>query len=97
MTKRAVDVSIERFETAVVFNIAHGASRDDLLAALPAGGARSALDCALWDLEAKQAGKPVWQLVGQPAPKPLVTAYTISFGEPAAMAAAARAPAPMNC
>lgn len=68
-----------------------GASRLDLLAHLPAGGARKALDCALWDLEAKLAGKPVWQLLGLPPPKPLTTAYTISLGEPAAMEAAARA------
>jgi L-Ala-D/L-Glu epimerase len=68
-----------------------GASRADLLAHLPAGGARKALDCALWDLEAKLAGQPVWQLIGLPAPKPLLTAYTISLGEPAAMEAAARA------
>jgi len=71
--------------------VEEGASRADLLAHLPAGGARKALDCALWDLEAKLAGKPVWQLIGLPAPKPLLTAYTISLGEPAAMEAAARA------
>ena len=70
-----------------------GASRHDLLAAMPAGGARKALDCALWDLEAKLAGKPVWQLIGLPEPKPLLTAYTISLGEPDAMEAAARAAA----
>ena len=68
-----------------------GASRADLLTAMPAGGARKALDCALWDLEAKLAGKPVWQLIGLPRPKPLLTAYTISLGEPATMEAAARA------
>jgi L-Ala-D/L-Glu epimerase len=73
--------------------IEDGASRHDLLTALPAGGARKALDCALWDLEAKLAGKPVWQLIGLPEPKPLLTAYTISLGEPAAMEAAARAAA----
>jgi L-Ala-D/L-Glu epimerase len=73
--------------------VADGASRHDLLAAMPAGGARKALDCALWDLEAKLAGKPVWQLVGLPEPKPLLTAFTISLGELSAMEAAARAAA----
>ncbi len=68
-----------------------GASRADLLAAMPSGGARKALDCALWDLEAKRAGKPVWKLIGLPRPKPLLTAYTISLGDPGAMEAAARA------
>lgn len=68
-----------------------GASRLDLLTAMPAGGARKALDCALWDLEAKLAGKPVWQLIGLPEPKPLLTAYTISLGDPGAMESAARA------
>ncbi len=68
-----------------------GGSRADLLDAMPAGGARKALDCALWDLEAKLAGKPVWQLLGLPRPKPLLTAYTISLGEPEVMEAAARA------
>lgn len=68
-----------------------GASRADLLIAMPAGGARKALDCALWDLEAKLAGRPIWHLLGLPRPKPLLTAYTISLGEPEVMEAAARA------
>jgi L-Ala-D/L-Glu epimerase len=55
---------------------------------LPPGAARNALDCALWDLEAKAAGKPLWQLAGlAAAPKPLQTAFTISLGEPATMEA----------
>lgn len=58
--------------------------------ALPAGAARCALDCALWDLEAKRTGRPVWQLAGLPAPKPVETALTISLAEPAAMAEAAK-------
>ncbi len=68
-----------------------GVDHAGLQALLPAGGARKALDCALWDLEAKQAGKRVWEMIGLPSPHPLVTAYTISLGEPAAMEAAARA------
>jgi L-alanine-DL-glutamate epimerase-like enolase superfamily enzyme len=55
---------------------------------LPAGAARNALDCALWDLEAKAAGMPLWQLAGlAAAPKPLQTAFTISLGEPDIMQA----------
>ena len=67
------------------------ADRDALPRLLPAGAARNALDCALWDLEAKRRKIPVWQLAGLPPPKHLVTAYTISLGAPAAMAEAARA------
>jgi L-alanine-DL-glutamate epimerase-like enolase superfamily enzyme len=58
---------------------------------LPPGAARNALDCALWDLEAKRSGKRAWQLAGVQAPAPLLTAYTLSVGDPAAMAAAAKA------
>jgi L-alanine-DL-glutamate epimerase-like enolase superfamily enzyme len=69
--------------------IADGATRVDLLTLMPAGAARNALDAALWDIEAKQAGRRVWQMLGLPAPRPLLTAYTISLGDPATMAAAA--------
>jgi L-Ala-D/L-Glu epimerase len=49
---------------------------------LPKGAARNALDCALWDLAVLQTGRPLWQLAGlASAPKPLVTAFTISLGE----------------
>jgi L-alanine-DL-glutamate epimerase-like enolase superfamily enzyme len=58
--------------------------------ALPPGAARCAVDCALWDLAAKQAGKPVWQLAGLPAPRPVETAVTISLAAPDEMAEAAR-------
>jgi L-alanine-DL-glutamate epimerase-like enolase superfamily enzyme len=54
---------------------------------MPAGAARNALDCALWDLEAKRAGQRAWTLIGAAAPKPLKTAFTISLGSPDAMAA----------
>ncbi|MGI8527071.1 MAG: N-acetyl-D-Glu racemase DgcA [Pseudolabrys sp.] len=56
---------------------------------MPAGAARNALDCALWDLAAKQAGKPAYELAGLGAPAALVTAFTISLGTPDDMAAAA--------
>ncbi len=69
--------------------VAAGASRADLLGLMPAGAARNALDAALWDLEAKKSGRRVWQTLGLPQPRPLLTAYTISLGDPATMAAAA--------
>lgn len=55
---------------------------------LPPGAARNALDCALWDLEAKASGLPLWQLAGlTQVPRPLQTAFTISLGDPAKMEA----------
>ncbi len=62
-----------------------GASREDVQTLLPPGGARNALDCALWDLECKKAGETIWQLLGM-APKPLVTVATIGMGSPEEMA-----------
>src|ERR1700730_3224293 len=70
--------------------LARGVGRAELQQLLPAGAARNALDCAFWDLEAKRSGRPVHELAGLPAPKPLVPAYTISLGPPDAMAQAAR-------
>jgi len=67
-----------------------GISRTALQEALPAGAARNAVDCALWDLEAKTAGKRVWEMIGQPQPGPEITAFTLSLGEPEAMEASAR-------
>ena len=52
---------------------------------LPPGAARNALDCALWDLEAKRANKPAWQLAGLPRPTGVATAYTIGLDTPGAM------------
>lgn len=66
-----------------------GASRQDLLALLPAGAARNAVDCALWDLEAKKTRKSLAALAGMPAPKPMITAYTLSLGTPESMREAA--------
>lgn len=60
-------------------------TRADLQAALPAGAARNAVDCALWDWEAKKAGKRVWELAGLPAPEPVLTAYTLSLDTPLKM------------
>ncbi len=70
-----------------------GADRRELAAALPAGAARNALDCALWDLEAKRRREPVWRLAGLPEPRPVLTAYTLSLDTPERMAEAARAAA----
>ncbi|TDE36222.1 N-acetyl-D-Glu racemase DgcA [Antarcticimicrobium sediminis] len=60
-------------------------TRAALQGLLPAGAARNAVDCALWDLEAKSAGKRVWELAGLPAPGPEITAYTLSLDTPEAM------------
>ncbi|MCK0196865.1 dipeptide epimerase [Ancylobacter sp. 6x-1] len=73
--------------------LAAGLDRKGLQHRLPPGAARNALDCAFWDLAAKQAGMPVHVLAGLPAPVPVTTAYTISLGTPEAMAQAARAAA----
>lgn len=67
-----------------------GMGREDLQQRLPAGAARNALDCALWDLEAKTSGQPVWQLAGLDEPKPVVTAFTLSLDTPANMRASAQ-------
>jgi len=64
-------------------------SRFDLYDLLPAGAARNAVDCALWDLEAKRAVKPVWELAGLEVPGPEITAYTLSLDTPEVMKAQA--------
>ncbi|MCC6470446.1 MAG: dipeptide epimerase [Alphaproteobacteria bacterium] len=66
-----------------------GIDRARLQQIMKPGAARNAVDCALWDLEAKRSGTPAWKLAGLPAPKPVVTAYTLSLGEPEAMGRAA--------
>jgi len=68
-----------------------GPSREDLRTILPPGGARNAVDAALWELEAARTGRPVWALAGLDAPpRPIVTTFTVSADTPAAMAAVAR-------
>ncbi len=64
-------------------------TRETLPDLLPAGAARNAVDCALWDLEAKRRGCRVWELAGLPAPGPEITAYTLSLDSPDAMQAQA--------
>lgn len=78
---------------SVAASVAAGADRAALQGLLPAGAARNAVDCALWDLEAKSSGVRAWDLIGMPAPDGIVTAYTLSLDEPARMADAARAAA----
>jgi L-alanine-DL-glutamate epimerase-like enolase superfamily enzyme len=77
--------------TALAAPVAAGMGREKLASLLPPGAARNAIDCAFWDLEAKRAGKPAYQLAGLPAPRPAITAFTISLDTPEAMAEAARA------
>jgi L-Ala-D/L-Glu epimerase len=67
-----------------------GVTLDSLQALLPAGGARNALDCALWDLRAKIERRPVWQLAGLDEPRPLLTSFTCGADTPQRMAARAR-------
>jgi len=74
---------------ALAPELARGLDRTALQAILPPGAARNALDCALWDMAAKRAGRPVHELLGLAPPGPCVTAYTISLDTPDAMAAAA--------
>jgi len=69
--------------------LAEGIDRQALAKAMPAGAARNALDCALWDLEAKTAGVPAAAIAGAERLRPLTTAFTLSLGTPAEMAAAA--------
>ncbi|HET6523553.1 dipeptide epimerase [Sphingopyxis sp.] len=69
--------------------IARGIGHADSARLFPAGGARNAFDCALWDLQAKRMGLPVWQLLGIAPPAPLLTTYTIGSDTPDGMAAKA--------
>ena len=75
--------------TAQIEGLPAGIDRVALQEALPAGAARNAVDCALWDLEAKMAGQRAWDLAGLSAPGPEVTAYTLSLDTPDKMEAQA--------
>ncbi|KGM89541.1 L-alanine-DL-glutamate epimerase [Roseovarius mucosus DSM 17069] len=75
--------------TAQIEGLTGTVTRAALYDLLPAGAARNAVDCALWDLEAKRAGCRVWDLAGLPAPGPEITAYTLSLDTPEAMQAQA--------
>jgi L-alanine-DL-glutamate epimerase-like enolase superfamily enzyme len=77
-----MESEIERCRVA----IEAGVDRAALRGLLPAGGARNALDCALWELESRRDGVPVWKLAGAPRPQPLVTTFTIPADDPADVA-----------
>ena len=76
---------------AIRARIEAGIDRESLQRLLPTGGARNAVDCALWDLEAKLTGRPAWQIAGLEPPRPLLTAFTVGANEPEKMASDARA------
>lgn len=85
-----VDSVIAQIE-GVSAAVAGGVDREGLLGLLPAGAARNAVDCALWDLEAKSRGLPAWQIAGlDAAPQPVTTVYTLSVDTPDAMGEAAK-------
>jgi L-alanine-DL-glutamate epimerase-like enolase superfamily enzyme len=67
-----------------------GIDRAQLQQLLPPGGARNALDCALWELAARRSGHPVWELAELDPPQPLVTTFTLGAEAPARMAEGAR-------
>jgi L-alanine-DL-glutamate epimerase-like enolase superfamily enzyme len=79
---REVLASIERLRPS----IEAGISRQELQHLLPSGPARNAVDCALWDLDAKLTGRRAWELAGVALDSPLTTAYTISLASPREMA-----------
>jgi len=88
-TVASISAQIEDVATA----IRNGIGREELLKLMPFGGARNAIDCALWDLEAKISGKSIWELTGI-SPKPVTTVFTIGIEDsPEKMAANARAAA----
>lgn len=65
-------------------------SREELQSRLPGGGARNAIDCALWDMEAKRSGRRAWQMAGMETVRPLTTSITLSVDDPEKMAESAR-------
>jgi L-alanine-DL-glutamate epimerase-like enolase superfamily enzyme len=79
---------------AVRADIEGGITRAKLRDILPAGGARNAVDAALWDLEAKQSAEPAWRIANLPAPRAIPTTYTVGADTPERMAAVARSYAP---
>lgn len=85
-TARSVIEQIEGVREA----IQNGMSRKDLQDTMPAGAARNALDCAMWDLEAKSCGRSVWEMAGISKPRGRETAFTLSIDKPGEMAEAAK-------
>lgn len=87
-TQDGIVAAIEALRTGIE---SRTLERTGIRRALPAGAARSALDCAFWDLDSKRAGVRAWTLAGLPAPGPVETAYTLSLDTPERMAEQARA------
>lgn len=85
----SIDCMLEQLH-AIRGKVESGIDRATLQLLLQPGGARNALDCALWDLDAQRAGRAVWQLAGLTPPRPLLTTYTIGANDPSAMAKTAR-------
>lgn len=83
--QETVDSVLENLD-AVAQEVSHGLARDELQIRLPAGSARNALDCALWDLECRLRSTSLWSATGVPRVEQIVTAQTVSIGTPAAMA-----------
>jgi len=75
--------------TSEIQGLPQNITRAALSDLLPAGAARNAVDCALWDLEAKQSGRRAWEMAGLSEPGPEITAYTLSLDTPDAMQAQA--------
>jgi L-alanine-DL-glutamate epimerase-like enolase superfamily enzyme len=71
---------------AVQSEVEAGIDRETLRALLPAGGARNALDCAIWELESRRSGRPIWALAGLEPVRPLVSTWTIGADAPDQMA-----------
>ena len=87
-----LDDDAERMSAAIEHvrrDIEQGVDREALRQLLPPGGARNALDCALWDLEAKRLGQPVWRIAGLERPRALLTTFTVPANDPGTMAAKA--------
>ncbi len=84
-TVESMAAEIEAFR----WEITGGLSRLELQSIMPANGARNAVDCALWELEARLAGVPAWSLAGIARPRPLLTTQTLGADDPVAMAQSA--------
>lgn len=85
-TAQSVCVQLETLR----HSIQDGLSHNQLTSMLPAGAARNALDCALWDYACKSSAQTIWDILDVPQPKPQPTAFTISIDHPDEMARAAK-------
>jgi L-alanine-DL-glutamate epimerase-like enolase superfamily enzyme len=92
-TAQSMVAAIEGARAAIEAGIDRPALQD----LLPPGGARNAVDCALWELDAQCRRMPVWEVADLPAAKPLVTTFTLGAEDPAVMAAGARKYAQARC